>query len=347
MLHMQFLNAMLLAAVATASPPGQSPANDIAEQAQPVVDAFYSALSSCGRHPQFKPVISLADRNGATSYDPATRTIILVPYSTLDPARRAAMDRFAGIGTVVARRLTKAADGMNISHLTYGYDADDNMVRITDHVDASRTQNFAYDRVGRLTRVTAASGTTRRTDYLFDGNGNRTRVLTRPLPDDPASAASIDRYALQAGTNRLQGITGPSGTRRMPAATFSQKPAPGGVTVSAGYDGHGRLTSSARAGEASLSHVYNGLDDRVATTTGSDTRRFVYAPDRRVLGEYGSNVSDVKAEFIWLCPMVWAAICRWRWRCPTPPPPAQRSSLGCMPVIWAFRSVIAMGAATL
>ena len=34
------------------------------------------------------------------------------------------------------------------------------------------------------------------------------------------------------------------------------------------------------------------------------TRRFVYAPDGRVLGEYGSSASDVKAEFIWMSPEV-------------------------------------------
>jgi RHS repeat-associated protein len=51
------------------------------------------------------------------------------------------------------------------------------------------------------------------------------------------------------------------------------------------------------------------MDDRVATTTtpvggSADTRRFVTAPDGRVLGEYGANASDVKAEFIWMHPQV-------------------------------------------
>jgi hypothetical protein len=69
------------------------------------------------------------------------------------------------------------------------------------------------------------------------------------------------------------------------------------------------LISHARSGEASLSHVYNGMDDRVSISTslsgdGTDTRRFVYAPDGRVLGEYGASASDVKAEFIWMSPEV-------------------------------------------
>jgi RHS repeat-associated protein len=64
------------------------------------------------------------------------------------------------------------------------------------------------------------------------------------------------------------------------------------------------LISYARTGNPTLTHSYNGLDDRVSTTTGTDTRRFVYAPDGRVLGEYGTSATDVKAEFIWLNPQV-------------------------------------------
>lgn len=78
------------------------------------------------------------------------------------------------------------------------------------------------------------------------------------------------------------------------------------------YDGHGRLTSYARSGEVTLTHSYNAMDDRISTTTllpssaTPDTRQFVYAPDGRVLGEYGSSASDVKAEFIWMSPEVGA-----------------------------------------
>jgi RHS repeat-associated protein len=51
------------------------------------------------------------------------------------------------------------------------------------------------------------------------------------------------------------------------------------------------------------------MDERVATTrgvlgAGSDTRRFVTAPDGRAIGEYGSSTSDVRAEFIWMNPEV-------------------------------------------
>jgi hypothetical protein len=76
------------------------------------------------------------------------------------------------------------------------------------------------------------------------------------------------------------------------------------TAITTAYDGYGRLTGYTRSGEANLTHVYNGMDDRVASTSGTTTRRFIYAPDGRVLGEYGNNASDVKAEYIWMQPEV-------------------------------------------
>ena len=72
----------------------------VAVQAQPVIDAFYSAVVTCGRNPPFKPALRIDTTPGAMRYDPATRSVVLSPYETLHPARRAAMDRFAAIGTL-------------------------------------------------------------------------------------------------------------------------------------------------------------------------------------------------------------------------------------------------------
>ncbi len=69
-------------------------------QAQPVLDAFYDAVVACGRKPLFKPSIRVATTPDATRYDPSSRAIVLVPYEVLPPVRRAAMDRFAAIGTL-------------------------------------------------------------------------------------------------------------------------------------------------------------------------------------------------------------------------------------------------------
>ncbi len=55
-----------------------------------------------------------------------------------------------------------------------------------------------------------------------------------------------------------------------------------------------------KPGEAAQANMYNGLDERVTVTSGGTVRRFVYDPDGRVIGEYGTSATNVKAEFIWL-----------------------------------------------
>ncbi len=208
-------------------------------------------------------------------------------------------------GLLTSRRLFKA-DGTNLSRLTYRYDADGNVTRINDLVDPSRTRLFHYDLNGRLSRTDVASGSTQRVDYVHDANGNRLREKRRALPTDPAPLES-DVYSVAAGTNRLTAIAAPSGTRSFGydnRGNIISEVRPGGGTIAIAYDAFGRLTSYNRTGQPSLVHAYNGLDDRVATTSGSDVRRFVYDPDGRVIGEYGASASDVKAEFIWMSPQV-------------------------------------------
>ena len=167
---------------------------------------------------------------------------------------------------------------------------------------------------GRLNRVDLAATSAapyKRTDYAHDANGNRTAVERRTNVAD-TNAAQSDSYAKAAGTNRLASITTASGIRSItPDArgNTASESRPGGITVSTGYDGHGRLVSYSQSGTISLAHSYNGLGDRTATTAtppggAADTRRFVTAPDGRIVGEYGSSATDVKAEFIWLSPQV-------------------------------------------
>lgn len=98
--------------------------------------------------------------------------------------------------------------------------ADDNITRITDRLDATKTVSFAYDLAGRLKRVTIATGAIQRTDYVFDGNGNRTKKLTWPLPTDPPSAATVETYQTGSQSNRLASIAGPKGTRSL---TYDQR----------------------------------------------------------------------------------------------------------------------------
>jgi YD repeat-containing protein len=161
--------------------------------------------------------------------------------------------------------------------------AADNMTGITDGVTPSASTTYAYDPVERLTRIDGTlAGGHGREDHLHDKNGNRTAVQRRTLASD-ATPASSDAYTTTPGTNRLASIASAAGTRSIgydARGNTATETRPGGVSVTASYDGHARLTGYAQ-GSTSLTHSYNGLDDRVATTTGGSTRRFVYDPDGR------------------------------------------------------------------
>jgi RHS repeat-associated protein len=211
-------------------------------------------------------------------------------------------------GRLASRRL-KTSTGANRSFLQYAYDNDDNITGITDAVTAANSISYAYDVRGRLSRTTAAatsSATYKRTDFAHDANGNRTSVERR-LGATDASAAQTDSYSKTAGTNRLASIMLPAGTRSFTydnRGNPSAESRPGSVAVSVGYDGYARLTSYTRTGDATQTNVYNGLDQRVSITSGTTTRRFVYDPDGRVLGEYGTSATNVIAERIWMTPEI-------------------------------------------
>lgn len=189
-------------------------------------------------------------------------------------------------GRLKARALTNVSSGATplgtkLSDLSYVHDPDGNVAAIDDAVTPARSAVYGYDSIGRV-NMTVAEG-----------------------------SALTASYTYANGTNQLASLTTPTGTRTIAydgRGNPTGEVRPGNVSVTTAYDGYGRLTSFARTGEGELIHTYNGLDDRVSTTTGngggSDTRRFVYAPDGRVLGEYGISAGDVKAEFIWMSPEV-------------------------------------------
>ena len=182
-------------------------------------------------------------------------------------------------GRLTSKRLYNATSGANLSSLAYGYDNDDNIGAIHDLIDDANTPYYGYDAVGRMT-------------------------LSSMVVSSPAS--STDTYNYTSGTNRLASITNAAGTRGIGydarGNTISES-RPGG-SVSATYDGYGRLLTYNRTGDPAQTNAYNGLDDRVSTTSGSTTHAFVYDADGRVLGEYGTSAADVIAETIWLSPDV-------------------------------------------
>ncbi|QFT78732.1 RHS repeat-associated core domain-containing protein [Erythrobacter sp. THAF29] len=135
--------------------------------------------------------------------------------------------------------------------------------------------------------------------YGYDEVGRLTLAVS-----DGAST-SAETYTYTAGTNRLDTFTDASGTRSIAydgrGNTVSET-RPGGIVVTATYDGHGRLATYDRTSIGAQTYTYNGLGDRVRVDKPTGTRHFVYDAYGRVIAEYGSSASDVKAEFIWAIP---------------------------------------------
>ncbi|KTE85173.1 hypothetical protein ATE72_04755 [Sphingopyxis sp. HXXIV] len=210
---------------------------------------------------------------------------------------------------LASKRLYTAA-GTDVWHVSYGYDADDNIVAITDLVNPANSLAFGYDAVDRLTRMDGNAGTFARQDFLHDANGNRTAVERRTNISDLTPAES-DTYTRASGTNRLASVAMPAGTRSFThdaRGNLSGETLPGGGTVTLAYDGHARLTSYAATGAPGQAMTYNGFDERIRMVTtpagggAADTRHFAYDQHHRLIGEYGATTADLRAEHIWLLP---------------------------------------------
>jgi hypothetical protein len=52
--------------------------------------------------------------------------------------------------------------GADVGHLSYAYDANDNIMAITDLVNAANSRSFGYDSVDRLTRANGGLGSNHR-----------------------------------------------------------------------------------------------------------------------------------------------------------------------------------------
>jgi RHS repeat-associated protein len=247
---------------------------------------------------------------GATTTTTLLSAAVYEPFGALTTATLGNTQRFAQIfdntGRGTHRRYRASNNITDIWSVAYDYDADDNIASITDLVDPSRTVSHQYDGVNRLARVDTASGSIKRFDYIHDLGGNRVRLERRTAAND-VNPTSQDNYIRTPGTNRIASITTAAGARSFThdaRGNLSAEDRPGTNDVTVGYDGYARLTSYARTGEANLAMAYNGMDQRVALTSGGVTRRFVQDGDGRMLGEYAANGTQPFAEYIWLLPEV-------------------------------------------
>ncbi|MEW5251355.1 RHS repeat-associated core domain-containing protein [Microbulbifer discodermiae] len=162
----------------------------------------------------------------------------------------------------------------------------DDMGNITQIGNSPGTaeRSLDYDSLYRLTEVHDAQALSLY-GYSYDKSGNRQSKTT--------SNTTTEAYSYAADSHRLSAI---DGTSRSYDANGNTLDTGGGQNFI--YDDRNRLVEARNDDITMLNNQYNGIDERVAKITASDTRLFTYNPAGQLLGEYTANGELIK-EYVW------------------------------------------------
>nr|WP_283254690.1 RHS repeat domain-containing protein [Luteimonas galliterrae] len=161
-----------------------------------------------------------------------------------------------------------------LQSLTYAFNANDAVTKITNGANAALTQTYGYDELSRLTSVTATNANQ---SLGYDKTGNRTSHTWGGL---------VDGYATAPASNKLTAITGPR------AKTFMHN-ANGHITsvgaTTYTYDAFNRLSSATKDG-IQTTYWVNALGQRTYKSQGAPKAKgFVYGLDGQLAAEYDWN----------------------------------------------------------
>lgn len=182
--------------------------------------------------------------------------------------------RLAGIST-------NGAAGGPLQSLTFGFNANNEIVAVTNGTNSALSQTFAYDQLSRLTSVTASGANQ---SFTYDATGNR---LTHTW------GGVMDTYNISAASNRLASISGARATNYTTNAA-------GNITAGDGsiysYDPFERIVSATKDG-ATFNYVVNAQDQRVGKSGPNTVNRYFYTGQNQLLAEIDSNVWT---SYVWL-----------------------------------------------
>ncbi len=184
-------------------------------------------------------------------------------------------------------------DSGPLQSLTYGYDNNNRIGKVTDGVEALFTKTYGYD---ALSRLTSSDNPLADQDYAYDATGNRISDLnggwgtTTYAYDAPASSNRVN-----STTNAAFGTTavGYDPTGNM---TSNNNGTIGNFVFA--YGGFNRLKSVTKNGVMVGAYDYNVFGQRVTKTTGTLLTRYVYDGDSRLIAEHLDN-GDVWTNYLW------------------------------------------------
>ncbi len=177
-----------------------------------------------------------------------------------------------------------------IQSLTYGYNANNLITKITNGANASLTQAYEYDELSRLTKVTATNANE---TFGYDANGNRI---------SSSDAWGSTTYQVATTGNRTQSQNGPFGTSSFSYDALGNETRVDTTNFGFGtrtYDEFNRMEALYTGGTTLMgSYMYNAFNERLYKVAENERIRFVYTPGSQLLSEHKDG-GDVWTNYIY------------------------------------------------
>lgn len=184
--------------------------------------------------------------------------------------RTYALDSSGRLEAMAVRR----PDTSPVSRTNYSYNADNEITRIGDDVDASRTQIFGYDALSRLTQLQRAGASH---TLGYDAGGNYNSYLT---------GNQLTTYNIDPLSNRIQGYTAPGVSRSYQYDGLGNRisETDGASTSSWTYGPFNRMEQS-NIGGLSTQYLLNAFGQRVGKRNSQSASLYFYQGQNQLLAE--------------------------------------------------------------
>ncbi len=178
-----------------------------------------------------------------------------------------------------------------LQNLNYGYDADDNVTKVTDAVTAANTQSLGYDVLDHLIGGTGNYGTL---GYTYSAIGNR---LTQ------TSGGVLTTYTNAPHSNQLATIKAGAATQTLTttaAGNVSGFSTPFGPITGLTYNQANRLATTSAGASQLTQYGYDAFGQR-AVKVGSITSTTIYQYDQAGhLLEENDGQGDTRVDYVYV-----------------------------------------------